>query len=99
MSSCRNVISPNGFSVNKVIETHHSIAFFSPLGILKTYSDVQIIIPSAFSISFLKFKIALRVSGIERSVSKCRSDFSSLKIFRLKISFVKFAKMDEFLIG
>jgi len=44
------VINPVGLSEKTVVEIHHSIAFFNPLGILKTYSGVQIIIPSAFSI-------------------------------------------------
>ena len=42
------VINPHGLFVKIVVEIHHSIAFFSPLGILKIYSGVQIIIPSEF---------------------------------------------------
>lgn len=42
----------NYLSENTVVDTHHSMAFFKPLGILKTYSGVQIKILSAFSISF-----------------------------------------------
>lgn len=40
------VINPIGFFEKTVVETHHSIAFFKPLGILNTYSGVQIKIAS-----------------------------------------------------
>ena len=64
------VIRPTGLSENTVVETHHSMAFLSPLGILKTYSGVQIRIPSASSMFRLKFKIDVGVSLTESSGSK-----------------------------
>ena len=73
------VISPIGLPVKIFVETHHSIAFFSPLGILKTYSGVQIIIPSAFSIFFLNLIISFGKLFTESSGSKCGSVFKSLK--------------------
>jgi hypothetical protein len=50
-------MSPVGLLVKTVVETHHSIAFFNPLGILKIYSGVQISIPSVLSMLFLKAMI------------------------------------------
>ncbi len=50
---------PIGLSENTVVATHHSIAFLSPLGILKIYSGVQINTPSAFSMLCLKSTTAL----------------------------------------
>ncbi len=48
------VINPVGFSEKTVVAMHHSIAFFKPLGMLNTYSGVQMRMPSACAIRRLK---------------------------------------------
>lgn len=87
------VISPIGLSENTVVDTHHLIAFLSPLGILKTYSGVQMTIPSAFSILCLNVIIASGVLLTESSGSKCGSVLRPLKTFSSKKSFVSFVKL------
>ncbi len=73
------VIKPQGFSEKTVVETHHSMAFFKPEGMLKTYSGVQITTPSACSINALKAVISGGVLFTDNSGSKCGRDFNSLK--------------------
>ena len=58
-------MSPVGLSENIIVEMHHSIAFFSPLGILKTYSGVLMIIPSASSILCLNSSISFGGLSVE----------------------------------
>lgn len=74
------VISPTGFPENTVVAIHHSIAFFRPLGILKTYSGVHMITPSAWSIDFRNFCIEIGGLLMESSGSKCGSSFKSWKM-------------------
>lgn len=78
------VIRAVGLSKKIVVATHHSIAFFSPLGILKTYSGVHIKIPYDALIIFLKSAIDSGGLFIDKSGSKCGSSFRSLKIVNLK---------------
>ena len=78
-------------SVNIVVEMHHSIAFLSPLGMLYTYSGVQMISPSDSSITFRNATIAAGGLFAESSGSKCGSDLRSLKIVRLNSVSVNFA--------
>jgi len=92
LPSAEAVINPTGLSENTVVETHHSIAFFNPLGILNTYSGVQINIPSALSIAFRNSTISFGGESIDNSGSKCGSLFRSLKIVKLKSSLDKSAK-------
>ncbi len=61
------VTKPTGLFENTVVATHHSIAFFNPLGILKIYSGVQMMIPSAFKISSLKSNIFCGVLSMDNS--------------------------------
>src|SRR5690606_41713023 len=78
-----------GLSEKIVVEIHHSIAFFSPLGMLKIYSGVQIIIPSDCSMYFLNSIICLGGLFAESSGSKCGKVFKLLNIVKLKSSLVK----------
>lgn len=61
------------------METHHSKAFFNPLGILKTYLGVQMMMPAAVSIFFRKPTISFGGLSAESSGSKWGRAFQILK--------------------
>ena len=64
------VIIPTGLSEKIMVDTDHSNRFFKPLGIEKTYSGVQIIIPSAFAILARNWTISAGVFSTESSGTK-----------------------------